>query len=90
MRLRPTPSTKLDAEFAPGGEAQFQEVLRQLRRLTNSTLAIVMQSGTLPDELAVRYARLGVRFFTDKHEPERIVEMVRDSLSRCSLLAARY
>ena len=64
-----------------------EEVLRQLQRLTDSTLAIVMQSGTLPDELAVRYARLGVRFFTDKHEPERIVELVRDSLSRCSLLA---
>jgi CheY-like chemotaxis protein len=67
-----------------------EEVLRQLRRLTDSTLVIVMQSGTLPDELAVRYARLGVRFFTDKHEPERIVELVRDSLSRCSLLVAHY
>ena len=65
-----------------------EEVLRQLQRLTDSTLAIVMQSGALPDELAARYARLGVRFFTDKHEPERIVELVRDSLSRCSLLAA--
>lgn len=63
-----------------------EEVLRQLGRSGGSAPVLLLQSGTLPDELAVKYARLGVRFFISKHSPKEIAGLVGDYLGAPKML----
>jgi len=64
-----------------------EEVLRQVRKSGSSPPVLVLESGALPDELAVKYTRLGARFFVYKHRPQEIAGLVDDYLGRPRLLA---
>jgi CheY-like chemotaxis protein len=64
-----------------------EEVLRQLGKSGGSAPVLLLQSGTLPDELAVKYARLGVRFFISKHSPKEVAGLVDDYLGAPRLIA---
>jgi CheY-like chemotaxis protein len=60
-------------------------VLRHAGSSEQSGPVLLMQSGPLPDELALKYARMGVRFFVSKHSPKEIAELVTDCLERSKL-----
>ena len=61
-------------DYLPG--VTTQEILRQLQRMPGKTPVVIMQSPTLPDDLAANYARLGACYFLSKREPKEIVNLV--------------
>jgi CheY-like chemotaxis protein len=63
-------------------------VLRHAGSLEPSVPVLLMQSGPLPHELALKYARLGVRFFISKHSPKEVAGLVDDCLDGSKLVAA--
>lgn len=60
--------------------------LRQASSLEQSAPVLLMQSGPLPRELALKYAQLGVRFFISKHSPKEVAGLVGDCLERFKLV----
>jgi CheY-like chemotaxis protein len=57
-------------DYLPG--ISTEEVLRQLQQMSTRTAVMIMQTATLPDYLAVRYARLGARYFVPKRDPQEV------------------
>ncbi len=61
-------------DYLPGVTAE--EILRQLQRMPGKTAVVIMQSASVLDELAARYARLGASYFISKREPRELAELV--------------
>jgi CheY-like chemotaxis protein len=61
-------------DYLPG--VTTEEILRQLQRMPGKAPVVIMQSSTLPDDLAANYARLGACYFLRKREPKEIVNLV--------------
>jgi len=59
-----------------------EEVVRQVRSGRAGTPVVLMQSFPPSDDLAVRYARLGVCFFISRCDLEAVAEIVHDYFSR--------
>jgi DNA-binding NtrC family response regulator len=64
-----------------------EEVVRQVRSGKAGTPVVLMQSAP-SDDLAVRYARLGVCFFINRCDLEAIAGIVNDYFSRTGLQCA--
>ncbi len=69
-----------------------EEILRQLQGMLVRTPVLLMQTASLTDDSAVRYARLGACYFVSKRKPEEIAGLVRGYLFHSKTLAtcARY
>ena len=65
-----------------------EEVVRQVRSGKAGTPVVLMQSSPPSDDLAVRYARLGVCFFINRCDLEAIAEIVHDYFSRVGIQCA--
>jgi CheY-like chemotaxis protein len=66
-----------------------EEVVRQVRSGKAGTPVVLMQSAP-SDDLAVRYARLGVCFFINRCDLEAIAGIVNDYFSRTGLQCAHF
>ncbi len=64
-----------------------EEIFRELQGMSVKTPVLLMQSASLTDDSAVRYARLGVSYFVSKRKPEEIAGLVRNYLSYSKGLA---
>jgi CheY-like chemotaxis protein len=68
------------------GDVTSEEILRQLMKMSAKTPVLVMQTTGLSDDAALRYARLGARYFISKGQPEEVAAVVRDYLTRSKAL----
>jgi DNA-binding response OmpR family regulator len=67
-------------------DVSSEELVRQIRSASTRTPVVVMQSAPHTDDLAVRYAQLGVCFFINRDDPEGIAVLVHDHFLRTRFL----
>jgi CheY-like chemotaxis protein len=65
-----------------------EEILRQLEKAPARPPVLLMQTASLTDSAAARYARLGARYFVTKRHPADVALVVRDYLTHSKTLPA--